>query len=262
MRRRPSLFHLESFACITALALFVSLVTSGQRPAQLPSSIPFVGCPSDGQLGPQPAPTSRTFHRNLPLNIASTLAYYEGPDGIGTLAPRGWHCFALIGSNGDFLYVAPEPIDAAKLLDHKDWHGFTGPAIQLSHILGDTSGRMEVAPIVARVFPKYRSYVEGIIAEGFEPTKDFPFGPYPKDALHYENDHAVDFTTPANTGGLGTASWLLKSNLPISGIVLFDPSRDGDHEMVHLCVRLPPEMGNLTPAIVDLARSVWNSPKP
>src|ERR1700678_3107768 len=134
MLRRPFLFHLDSLACTTALAfLLFSPTIAGQEPAQPPSSIPVVGCRSDGQLGAQPAPISRTFHRNLPLDIASSLAYYEGPDGIGTFAPRGWHCFALIGSNGDFLYVAPEPIDANKLFDRKHWHGFTGPAIQLSH---------------------------------------------------------------------------------------------------------------------------------
>ena len=120
---------------------------------------------------------------------------------------------------------------------------------------------MEVAPIVARVFPKYRSYVESIIAEGFESAKDFPSGPSSKDELHYENDHAVDFITPANTGGLGTASWLLPSSLPISGIVLYDPSSDGDHEMNPLSVRLPPQMQNLTPVIIDMVRSAWNSSK-
>ncbi len=242
-------------------ALFLPTTNSGQKPARQPSNIPFVGCPSDGQLGPQPAPTVKAFHRNLPPETASRLAYYEGPDGMGTLAPRDWHCFALIGSDGDFLYVAPQPIGAAKLYDRKHWHGFLGPAIQLSGILGDTSGRMEVAPIVARVFPKYRSYVESIIVEGFEPAKDFPFVPYPKDKLHYGNDHAVDFTTPPNTRGLGTASRLLKSNLSISGIVLFNPSKDGDHEMVYLSVRLPPQMDDLTPVIIDMVRSDWTSTK-
>jgi hypothetical protein len=260
MLLRPPIFDLNSLACTVAIALFLSSTTSGQSSAQLPSSIPFVGCPSDGQLGPQPAPTSRSFHRNLPPDVASRLAYYEGPDGIATLAPRGWHCFALIGSDGDFLYVAPESIDAAKLYDRKHWHGFTGPAIQLSEVLGDTSGRMEVAPIVARVFPKYRSYVGSIIAEGFEAAKDFPYGPYPKDQVNYENDHTVVFTTPPNTAGLGTASRLLKSKLPISGIVLFDPSKDGDHEMNQLSVRLPSQMQDLTPTIIDMVRSAW-SPK-
>ncbi len=259
MLRRPTLFHLASLACATALSL--SSTASVQAPAQHTSSIPFIGCPSDGQLGPQPAPSGNSPHQNFPPEISSKLAYYEGPDRIGTVAPRGWHCFALIGSDGDFLYVAPESIDAAKLLDHKHWHGFTGPAIQLSAILGDTSGRMEVAPIVARVFPKYRSYVESIIAEGFELAKDFPVVPYPTDKLHYENDHVVDFTTPPNTKGLGTASWLLPDNLPISGIVLYDPSQDGDHEMNQLFVRLPPSMQELSPFIVDLVRSNWNSPK-
>jgi hypothetical protein len=261
MLRRPSFFRLNSVACTTALALVVALPTSGQEPAQHSSTIPFVGCSSDGQQGPQPAPTGKAHKQDLPTAISSRLAYYQGPDGIGTLAPRGWHCFALVGSNGNTLYVAPEPIDAARLFDRQHWHGFTGPAIQLSVILGDTSGRMEVAPIVARVFPKYRSYVQSVIAEGFETAKDFPIGPYPKDELHYESDHVVDFTTPPNAKGLGTTSWLLPSNLPISGIILFDPSKDSDNEMNHLSVRLPQEMRNLTPAIVVLVRSTWNSPQ-
>ena len=40
------------------------------------------------------------------------------------------------------------------------------PAIQLSYSIGDTSGRFEVARIVARVFPKYQGYVQHVIAEG------------------------------------------------------------------------------------------------
>jgi hypothetical protein len=75
--------------------------------------------------------------------------------GLGVLAPRGWHCFSTYGSNGSNLFVSPVPIDG-KALFSADWKGFMGDVVQLSVMDGGTSGRFEVAKVVARVFPAYK----------------------------------------------------------------------------------------------------------
>ena len=114
---------------------------------------------------------------NLPPATADQLAWYEcrGEAGrFGTFGPRGWNCFVTIGPNGWTVYVAPELLDSAKLLEHRNWKGFRGPAIQLSGSDGGTSGRFEVAKVVARVFPAHRDYARSIISEGFGPPQTIP----------------------------------------------------------------------------------------
>ncbi len=80
--------------------------------------------------------------------------------------------------------MSPDPIDSKTLLS-LDWKGFTGQAVQISVFSGGTSGRFQVAKIVARVFPAYKAFAQNVIAEGIEPASDFPFGPYPSDKLTY-----------------------------------------------------------------------------
>jgi hypothetical protein len=67
---------------------------------------------------------------------------------------------------------------------------------------------------IARVFPAHRAFVRKVIAEGIEPTSDFPFGPYPNDKLTYKNKEMVEYETPAHKDGLGTQSRLQKSYWP------------------------------------------------
>ena len=60
--------------------------------------------------------------------------------------------------------------------------GLSGPAVVESVSSGGTSGRFAVAKYSARLFPKLeQAFIAGVIAEGIEPKKDFPFGPYPAD---------------------------------------------------------------------------------
>ena len=142
------------------------------------TSVPYVGCSGDGQTGPYAAAKGPPKPVHLPQALADQLAWFEynGDAGrFGTLGPRGWNCFASIGSSGWTLYIAPDVLDNAKLLEHRNWKGFSGPVIQFSGSDGGTSGRFEVAKVVARVFPAHRAYARSIIAEGFGPTSDYPF---------------------------------------------------------------------------------------
>ena len=54
-------------------------------------AVPAIGCPTDGQLGPEPAPKDGTKPLTLAPAAAAGLAFYRNAE-IGVLGPRGWHC--------------------------------------------------------------------------------------------------------------------------------------------------------------------------
>ena len=211
------------------------------------TSVPFVGCEADGQTGPVKAPDSKSVHVLISADAASRLAYYKSEEGLGVLAPRGWHCFGVYGSNGYALYVSPERITASELLSSK-WKGFAGPAIELAAQNGDTSGRFTVARVIAHVFPERKPFVERVIAEGIEPADSFPSGPYPADKLTYRSKQMVEYATPANADGLGTDSRLIKSAHPIRGVAILVGETP---DLVHLAVRLSPDLSNLASSIIQ-----------
>lgn len=217
------------------------------QPQKPTSSVPFVGCESDGQVGAVNAPTGKSKMVPISADSASHLAYYKSEQGFGVLAPRGWSCFGVYGSNGYALYVSPERLTASNVFS-STWTGFTGPTIELAGETGDTSGRFSVARVIARVFPTHRSFVERVIAEGIEPANSFPFGPYPEDKLTYRSKLMVEYETPANTEGLGTNSRLKKNAYPISGAAILI----GDTpDLMLLAVRLSPDLTDLASPIVQ-----------
>ena len=239
---------------VFALCIQLSLVGQERSGPASPEQIlvPFVGCASDGQTGPQEAPKGKNKSVSISSRAVSKLAYYSSfPQGIGVLAPRGWHCFGTYGSGGNSLYVSPQPVDAGSFFSASS-KGFTGPAIEIAMHDGGTSGRFEVAKIIARVFPAYGAFVTaikedyGILTDG-QGALSLAFGPYPKDTLIYKSEAVVEYRTPAQTEGLGTQSSLLKNGSPINGaaIVVGQPPR-----VLLLSVRLPANLSGLTSAIV------------
>lgn len=214
-------------------------------------TVPFVGCASDGQVGPLKAPSGKGLPVAISAGMAKRLAYYKAEDGPGVLAPRGWHCFSTYGSNGASLFVGPDPIDS-KTLFSLDWKGFTGPAVQISVSSGGTSGRFQVAKVIARVFPAYNTFAQNVIAEGIEPASDFPFGPYPGDKLTYHGKNVVEFETPANAQGLGTDSRLQMNASPIEGVAII---AGADTDLVQLSARIPTNDSDLIPYMVTQAES-------
>jgi len=209
-------------------------------------AVPFVGCASDGQLGPLAAPKRES--RALPISAkdAQRLAYYQAEEGPGVLAPRGWHCFSTYGTDGSNLFVSPDPIDP-KALFSADWKGFTGQAVQISVASGGTSGRFQVAKLIARVFPAYKSFALDVIAERIEPASDFPFGPYSKDKLRYRGKNVVEFETFAGSEGLGTQSRLQKNPSPIEGVAIITGE---DTDLIQLSARLSENNRDLIAIIV------------
>jgi len=245
---------------LLASLVFLVPAASGQTafaqaaPAAKPAptaavTVPFVGCASDGMAGPQAAPTGQSLAVSIPAAMAQRLAYYKAEYSSGVLAPRGWNCFSTYGSNGASIFVSPDSIDP-KAFFSEDWKGFPGEVIQLSYDSGGTSGRFEVAKIVARVFPAYKGFAQKVIAEGLEPASDFPFGPYPSDKLTYRGKNIVVFETPANAHGLGTDSLLLMNASPIEGVAIISGV---DTDLTRLSARIPATDSDLIPAMVGQA---------
>jgi hypothetical protein len=210
-------------------------------------SIPFVGCPSFGQVEVLEAPIGTSESVAIGARDGKALAYYKSADGITVLAPRGWHCQGVSGSGGAALFLGPNPI----VHSSSGWEGLAGAAIEVNDISGENSGRYEIAEIVARVFPAYQSFARRV----WDFDSPLPSGPYPKDALVYRGKTVVDYRTPAQTEGLGNFhSWLGKSDLPIAGtaILLMEPTHHvGDvPHLVLLSVRFPADLSRLAPTII------------
>jgi hypothetical protein len=213
--------------------------------------IPFVGCQSDGQGGLTDPPSGTAKTMALPANMAKQLAYYKAANGAGGLGPAGWRCFATYGSSGTNLYISPQPIADSDVMSG-NWKGLTGPAVQIADEDGGTSGRFDVAAVIARVFPAHAAFVQRVIAEGIQPASSFPKGPYPADKLTYINNETVEFQTPANADGLGTHSQLVKGDQPIQGVaILYGP----DTSLLQVSMRLPADKSGLSGAIIKQAES-------
>jgi hypothetical protein len=189
------------------------------------------------------APPGKSKSLQIAPATAQQLAYYHGNGAYGVLAPRGWYCFSSYGSMGTSLYVSSQPITSGQI-SSSTWK----PTIELDVSFGGTSGRWQVAEIIAHVFPAHMNFVRNVIAQGVAPKSAFPVGPFPGDDLKYLSQEVVEYETPPNVAGLGTQSqFLLQGAYPIVGVaILTGPETD----LVQLSARLPPALAGLEPIIV------------
>lgn len=213
-------------------------------------TVPFVGCKSDGQIGPLDPPTEAEKIVQIDPKLAQKLAYYEPARSSGVLAPRGWYCFGTYGSDGDSTFVIPEPVDSGRVFSGV-WRNLTGAAIEVDHQYGGTSGRHAVAQVIARVFPRYKPFVDGVVEMFDFLAEGMVFGPYPSDELVYRSDRVVEYRTPPRLEGLGTiTSKLNPSDRPIVGVATLLGELP-EIDALLLSVRLPPEMMSLQGSIVE-----------
>jgi Caspase domain len=214
------------------------------------SSVPFVGCDSDGQVGPQKPPTIEGLlvQVDLPREASGNLEYYGSKimQG-GVLAPKSWYCYVTSGSNGDSLFVFPEPISPSDFLSGT-WKGFNGAAIQLTKLFGGTSGRFGIAKVIARAFPLHKQFALDVMNEGIVPREHFNFVKFSDDIVENIGANVVEYETPAFKDGLGTISRLVPGGSPIDGILIIQP---GDTDLISAAIRLPPEIAGLAPIIIE-----------
>lgn len=220
-------------------ALFVSqIATQG-------TAVPFVGCKSVGQADSFPPPKVPDRVIRIDANAARRLTYYKAEFGYGVLGPSGWNCYEISGSSGASLYVTPKTFDIESLFSNVT--RITGPAIELTSSHADTSGRFEIASVVARVFPAHKDFVQSVIDLGVARSRDFPSGPYPTDRLVYRGDRIVEYETPAGSTGLGTRGRLQQNNDPIRGVAILQSEGP---DLLLLTMRLPPDMRDLVTNII------------
>lgn len=225
-----------------AVLAFALLTT----PVLAQSALPFVGCPSDGQTGPLDAPASISALPEVAPEAAEKLAYYATTS-LGVLAPRGWSCFGLNALNGSILLVTPQPL--------KDPTGtlVTGPIVQASRNLGGGAGRIDVAEVAARLFPVAEAFVKATTGDAGGPKVTLPTGPYPKDRLNRRSDTIVEFITPGNEIGQGTAGRIGKAPDPIFGAAVLLPYQN--MTLIQVQARLPDDLRSLAPTIVATVES-------
>src|SRR5262249_61117971 len=98
--------------------------------------------------------------------------------GGGASGPGGW-----------VLWVRRRQIDVSPAVS------FDGPAIELRRTSDENgSGQYQVAEVLARAFPAYRSYAKKLWELVDSP---FPSGPDAGDRLTYRSKTVVEYKTPA-----------------------------------------------------------------
>ena len=213
-------------------------------------TVPFVGCASDGQVGPLKAPTRQEpGGRDSCGNGTKARLLQSGIQSRRSCAAR-LELFFHVWLERCEHFCEPRSYQPESLL-LGGLEGFTREVIQLSYDSGGTSGRFEVANVIAHVFPAYKAFAQKVIAEGMEPASDFPFGPYPSDKLTYRGKNIVEFETPANAHGMGTDSLLLMNASPIDGVAIISGV---DTDLTQLSARVPATDSDLIPAMVETDR--------
>jgi hypothetical protein len=72
--------------------VFLAAGAAQIAPSAAAEKVPFVGCPGDGQQGPVAGKKGPPKSVEIDAAAAHELAWYQGLDSLGVLAPRGWKC--------------------------------------------------------------------------------------------------------------------------------------------------------------------------
>ena len=245
LNRHPDMASV-ALAGTAVLALLLGGLWMGAARAAQPA--PFVGCPAEGMSGPVPAPATLPVDARVPAAGAGQLALYAA-EGQHILAPRGWHCIEIYGSGGAFLLVTPHPYTAAIL---PNTNKLAGPAVELSLLSGENSGRDQVAEVFSRLFPFKRDFIRDA-ASNYDVPPRYPHGPFPGDRTIRRSRAEVDYITPPHGAGMGTYDNRLQADAdPIVGTAILAQVQGVD-SVVLLNIRLPPQLRALGPIILRAA---------
>ncbi len=221
-----------------SVALTLAVSSMGQTAT---AWLPFVGCVSYGQAEKIDAPKGMRVNRPFGGHDAANLAYYRSAE-ISLVAPKGWNCEGYSGSSGWGMFLSPEQIKG-----EPRWPNFESAAIDIYHISGDGgSGHSEIAEVVSRVFPTFRSWALRSMEE-FD--LHLPRGPYPTDRLSYRTSRVVEFETPPRKKGFWSdVSRIVPNDKPTFGVAIL-MGNPPNHLLV-LSIRLPHELQSLLPLII------------
>ena len=197
---------------------------------------------------PVPAPAIPPASTRVPAAHAGQLALYAA-EGQQVFAPRGWHCIETYGSEGAILLVTPRPYTATAF---PDANSLAGPAVELSLLSGENSGRDQVAAVFSRLFPFKRDFIRSA-ADNYDIPPRYPSGPFPGDRTIRRGRTEVDYITPPRRNGMGTyESRLQPDSDPIIGTAILAHVQGVD-SVVLLDIRLPPHLRALGPVILRAA---------
>jgi hypothetical protein len=105
----PGGLHLRGlgFRLGIALVAIAAVVFSASAQAEVPKpvTLPAVACPGTDMTGQKIPPPRSALTTRLPANVASKLSFYGAYGSVVVLAPRGWKCTSVSGSNGVSIEV-------------------------------------------------------------------------------------------------------------------------------------------------------------
>lgn len=184
-----------------AVAFTASLLSAAPAAAAPSSTVPVVRCPTSYGIA-QPTP-------RLPGSV-SVSASHSATGGLDAysngvlilLAPRGWHCHALVGADGS-ASITIAAADTTKVAQ---------PAIT-AHF-GDTYG--DAAALACALFPAAANQ----LANGVSCAAHRP----PRESTSQVNARTIDFTDPPHVRGDGKPSG---GSDPARGEMVFEPANTG-----------------------------------
>jgi hypothetical protein len=134
------------------------------------------------------------------------------------------------------LLVRPEPFPDGEIVRNYQ-QGSSDFAIEISLRDGETSGRFDVTTLIARVFPRFRSFAKEVREADSDLNLKFPSGP---------------FMAAAGRKGLGAEfSMLRPSAAPISGVaMLVGEDLQNVSSALVIFTRLPAALRHPAPVIM------------
>jgi hypothetical protein len=259
LRRWLTIRHMRTpvqFAISAALPLACCAIAAAAVPETQPRVI-TVDCPANDQTGSARLQAGETMSAPVAPALAGQIAYYRAEHSPGVYAPRGWSCRAWDGSNGSTLVVTPKRMEPP----YFPLPMITGPAVMIETSDAASSGRFHVAIVAAQLFPLVGSaFVTRVRQEHLISDSSFDVESYPDDRLIYLSDRLVQFTTPPNRAGLGTAGMFEVSDLPVRGLSIFNLESEAN-ALIEVRVRLPAGLNAVAEAVVQLETTCVQLPR-
>jgi len=240
---------ITTFAALSALVQCACAQGNGR-------TVPFVGCPADGQQGHIAPPRGQPHAVDSSSESLEGIAYYKGDYAPGVFAPVGWRCHVWYGSSGSTVLVALAPIDTTK------FSPVSGPAVELSADFGGTSGRFGAAKYGARLFPKrLAGFIARVKSEGLVSDSEFNPRQFARDSVTPLSSLVAEFTTPPGLTGLGTAWSLGPTQDPIHGVA-FIAGDSTEPDLVMFRARLGATNQHLEAVLLELNRRCMQAGEP